>query len=507
MAAGAQDEAAVADLVASLDAGDVAGLLVRAALDHDDVAQAVRLAAATDVDRLQVLRAAVDGGLRTRRFLDYWASSRWAADAAPVVDALRVEAEQRPSRDLAGLLERAIGHLVKVLMHADDSNGQIGSLAQDLLEVHVTVCDTEVADPAKLAKWIVRFTFDDQDFFVVDPVRYATALGDTGLATYRSEVARRATTPSERGRSFADQYATERLAVIDRDVSAVIELLGGDLSSPHQFVRVAAAMLELDDSDAALSWVHRGIAETRGWQVAKLYDLAASVLTERGDDPGVFELRLHHHERMPSSCTYNQLKTAAVMSAAGIVTVRLRCRCSSNAQEHWPPPVQVWADDRVTIRDSPLEGRGLFTIGKIAEGEVVLRLGGRLVDGMELDRLLDVAASDPDASFVDTITVFENAHLVLPAATMLHFANHSCDPHLWHTGPYELAARRTIAGGEELTLDYGASSGADGFVMVCGCGSGICRGQVTSQDWQLAELRHRYRGHWTPALQDRTDRS
>ena len=116
--AGAPDDEKLAAMIARLDVDDVADLLVRAALEHDDVARAVRLAAADDGDRLQVLRQAVDASLRTRRFLDYWASSRWAADAAPVVDALRQEAERQQSKELVALIERGIGHLVKVLLTA-----------------------------------------------------------------------------------------------------------------------------------------------------------------------------------------------------------------------------------------------------------------------------------------------------------------------------------------------------------------------------------------------------
>jgi len=41
--------------------------------------------------------------------------------------------------------------------------------------------------------------------------------------------------------SFAAKYAAERLAIIDRDGDRPIELLGGDLSSPHQFARVTEA--------------------------------------------------------------------------------------------------------------------------------------------------------------------------------------------------------------------------------------------------------------------------
>jgi len=53
--------------------------------------RSVRLAAAGERERLAVMKAAVDDGLRTRRHLDYWESSAWARDAAPVVDAFADE--------------------------------------------------------------------------------------------------------------------------------------------------------------------------------------------------------------------------------------------------------------------------------------------------------------------------------------------------------------------------------------------------------------------------------
>jgi uncharacterized protein len=170
-----------------------------------------------------------------------------------------------------------------------------------------------------------------------------------------------------------------------------------------------------------------------------------------------------------------------------------------------PPRIEVWSDDRVLLRDSPIEGRGLFAEDGFDEGDVVLRLAGRLVDSVELQALFDAAAKDPLAIYIDTITVFEDVHLVLPPATMLHFANHSCDPNLWHSGPYEVVARRPIQAGEELSIDYATHSGADGLMMDCRCGTPICRRLITSADWQIPELQHRYRGHWTPALEARID--
>ena len=121
------------------------------------------------------------------------------------------------------LLQRAVGHLVKVILRADDSNGMIGDLARDVLELHARACDAGVADPIPLARWMVRFRFVDQDFFEADPVRYASALGEEGIAAYRTAVAEYAG-----GDSFAVRYARERLAVVDRDADELVRLLGGD---------------------------------------------------------------------------------------------------------------------------------------------------------------------------------------------------------------------------------------------------------------------------------------
>jgi uncharacterized Zn finger protein len=168
---------------------------------------------------------------------------------------------------------------------------------------------------------MVRFTIEDQDFFVVDPVAYRGALGDSGIAEYRKAVAERsapAQVISRRGGepwgpfdSFAARYAAERLAVLDGDADRLVELLGEDLRSPHQFQRVADAMVELGRLDDALAWARRGIAETNGWQVGKLYDTAAAVLADRGDTDAVTGLRLEQHARMASASTYALLKAAA----------------------------------------------------------------------------------------------------------------------------------------------------------------------------------------------------
>lgn len=297
----------VSDLVDRLDEEVVRRLLLDAAARDEERGRAVRLASAGPSQRLEVLAAEVDSGLRTRRHLGYWESSEWAAEARPVVAALADAVEDGPSRELVELLQRAVGHVVKVILRADDSNGMIGDLARELLELHARACLAGIADPVRLARWMVKFCFVDQDFFELDVVRYAPGLGDKGIAAYRREVAAKST-GSDR---FAARYAAERLAILDRDVPELVEMLGGDLSSPYQYQRVAEAMVELDLPDEALRWARDGIERTSGWQVAKLYDLAAELLSDRGEVEAVCVLRQSQHERMPSSTTYGLLRAAA----------------------------------------------------------------------------------------------------------------------------------------------------------------------------------------------------
>jgi hypothetical protein len=72
------------------------------------------------------------------------------------------------------------------------------------------------------------------------------------------------------------------------------------------------------------------------------------------------------------------------------------------------PQPDCWLLDTAEVRPSPIAGEGLFARAAITAGTVVSRLGGRLVTEPELHRLLTGAA------YIDTITVTDTLHLVLP---------------------------------------------------------------------------------------------
>ncbi|MEE9414483.1 MAG: hypothetical protein V3V01_04300 [Acidimicrobiales bacterium] len=381
------DDESLAEIIERLDESTAKMLLERAAAVSAAVAAAVRLAVAVPADRVAILRGEADSVLRTRRHLDYREANEWALGAGAVVDAMEAEGARNPSRELLKLIELSVGRVVKVILKSDDSSGMMGDVAHRLLAIHEQVSLAGVAEPKALARWMVKFGFDDQDFFTIDPVLYAPALGDKGMAVYRKAVAERST----QGRvPFAVRNAIERLAVLDEDIEAIVSLLGQDLTSPHQYTRVAAAMLELGRPADALAWAERGIAATSGWQVKHLYDVAAGVHDANEDLTAVLDVRLDHHQNMPSTSTYGLLRDAA--SAVG----------------SWDSQVAS-ARDVLGRRD-----RGSLVDVLLADGEIESAWGIAAEDGDDLgnDRLVRLAEAyevvDPAASVDVYVRVVES---------------------------------------------------------------------------------------------------
>lgn len=276
-----------------------------------DVAQRVAVAIDGLTGGTAALARAVDDVLRSGRRLDYRAVLDFATQARPVVDALQRAAAGPAARDVVPIVERAIGHVVKVLAAGDDSAGAAGDVAQALLTAHAVAATTGQRDPIELVRWLVRFTFETQDFFVPDVRDYASALGERGVAAYRAEVARRAAADPE---AFAPQHAQQRLALLDRDAEAVVRLFGGDLQGVHRYVAVATALREIGRDDEALLWARKGMALPATWQSRGLFDVAAAVLAERSDLDATVALRQEGLSALPDTMSLAALRDAATAS-------------------------------------------------------------------------------------------------------------------------------------------------------------------------------------------------
>jgi len=174
-------------------------------------------------------------------------------------------------------VRKAIASTFRVLMRADDSNGGIQLVIDELLGLHARLCLIEPPDTAKLVAWLEAFQFGEAgEYFRIDVIDYAIALGLDGLDRYRRRLARREAAlshPFVRGpQAFVndDEWATRhtllhnyrRLAVLDRDEQELVALYTGEHEHARDLLEGADALVEARFPERAIELVYRGMRAT-----------------------------------------------------------------------------------------------------------------------------------------------------------------------------------------------------------------------------------------------------
>ncbi len=220
--------------------------------------------------------------------------------------------------DVFAVTQRAIASALKVIMRADDSSGIIGDACRDLLELHPIVAARAGQPAVKLVDWMVKFQFDDEcDYFTIDPVAYAPALGTDGMDFYRAKLDERAAALGPRppddqrwsaGSSewFTLDWNAQRLAVFDRDVDAIIRTHARDRRVAAWLQDAATALAEIGEVDAAIDWAKQATDFDDGHQARRAADYWCELLAEHRPEE-VLDARVEIFRRWPSSTTAGNL--------------------------------------------------------------------------------------------------------------------------------------------------------------------------------------------------------
>lgn len=166
------------------------------------------------------------------------------------------------------------------------------------------------------------------------------------------------------------------------------------------------------------------------------------------------------------------------------------------------PGPRVWRHSSLEIRDDSVAGRGIFATAPIAEGTVVAVKVGHVMGLAEVDA---VTAAIGDFSLQIHDDVFLSPRYEHEIADMVVMINHSCDANVGFDGQVTYVALRDIAAGEELCHDYAMMRTAP-YELDCACGTAICRGTVTGNDWKLPALQERYGNRFQPHILARLER-
>jgi len=258
--------------------------------------------------------------IRTRA--DLW---RWSAaneHGRHMHEAVVILEEASDTEDPAVVLavtQKAIASALKVIMRADDSSGIIGDACRGLLDLHPKVAAAAKPPAAKLVDWMITFQFDNEcDYFAIDPVVYAPALGEKGMASYRAKLAdleaslgprpqedERWTVP-HRAEWFTLDWNAQRLAVLDRDVEAIIRTHARDRKVAAWLQDTAEALAEIGEFDLAIDWARQALDVGPGHQSLKAGEYWCALLAEHRPVE-LLAARLEVFRRWPSSSTAARL--------------------------------------------------------------------------------------------------------------------------------------------------------------------------------------------------------
>jgi SAM-dependent methyltransferase len=180
-----------------------------------------------------------------------------------------------------------------------------------------------------------------------------------------------------------------------------------------------------------------------------------------------------------------------------MITVLQKNDAGGWAGEKW----SAYFSPKLCVQPHPRKGgSGVFARQPVAAGELLVVWGGRAVTGAQLATLTGRERRH-------SLQVEEDLYLApVGPPEPGDYVCHSCDPNAGLSGQIALVALREIAPGEEVCYDYAMSDGSDYDEFDCACGSSLCRGRITGDDWQRPELQARYAGYFSPYLQRRIER-
>jgi hypothetical protein len=131
---------------------------------------------------------------------------------------------------------------------------------------------------------------------------------------------------------------------------------------------------------------------------------------------------------------------------------------------------------RLTVKASPINGRGVFAEDDIRQGELIHRMGGRRVSLLRC--IAEIATGH--IRIDDPLSVRKYEYLVLDEFSILF--NHCCQANAGLASEVDMVALRDIPRGEEITFDYSMTVRPSLYTafwkMPCNCQAPLCRKEI-----------------------------
>jgi uncharacterized protein len=125
---------------------------------------------------------------------------------------------------------------------------------------------------------------------------------------------------------------------------------------------------------------------------------------------------------------------------------------------------------RIEIKNSSIEGRGIFATEKIKKGGFIQYIAGQRI--RKLPKTKEEALSIPNWFGLSRQLWID------PGKGTFRFLNHSCEPNAAIKGTKTLVALQDIEPGQEITVDYSITDADPLWEMDCLCKTKTCRQKI-----------------------------
>lgn len=321
-------EVAYDDMLDALRAEDKEEL-IRLLLDWSKSDEALRR-------RLTLLAAGRKGGgvliaqvkkdleraIRIHSFVDYDGMPGYAARVEAVLDDVESLLKGGQAGGMIELCESGVRRLVAAIEKSDDSDGSMGGLMERLQGLHLRACEEARPEPEALAARLFSLEWKaEYGEWSRSAEKYAEVLGAKGLAVFRKlaeaewvkvPVRTEKQSYSESGDHYRMTSIMESLARQSGDTEQLVAVLERDLSSAHQYLRIASVYREASKEDKALMWAERGVEATSDYDGAALRLFVAEEYQRHERHADALRILWVEFRNAPGLSTYKLLRRFAV---------------------------------------------------------------------------------------------------------------------------------------------------------------------------------------------------
>jgi Family of unknown function (DUF6880) len=317
--------------------------------------------AATGTLELGTLKKELTAWLRvSSRHLTWHGSREYAHEVESALDVLDGLVAAGHAEQVVALAEHVIKRLDTALNRIDDSGGYLGLPVARIADIHLRACLASRPEPRKLATRLLETALKSEwEWFLDAPEAYAEVLGEEGLAAYRERLDREweklaPQPPDPERRYFAREpdrfrvtHLKESLARGAGSIDELVAVMTRDLSSAHQFERIATELEAAGREREGLTWLERGLAAFGPNTDARLRDHLIDAYLRDGQVEDAVALAERAFDSHATAGTYAVLKQTSLTAGAWdtrrpLALARLRDRPDG----HYPQS----ANEAVTVQ-------------------------------------------------------------------------------------------------------------------------------------------------------------